>query len=511
MDIAAYCRVSTDTTDQLNSLDAQKRFFEEYTTKTGDNLVRIYADEGISGVKIKNRTEFQRLMRDAKHGLFDMVVVKDISRFARNTVDLLNSTRQLKALGIETQFLTANMTSMGNSEFVLTIFGALAQEESANTSKRVKFGKKINAKKGRVPNLVYGYDKTKGDFFNLTVNEFEAKIVKRIYDLYLNGGYGANKIAQILNGEGIKTKRDYKWSQNSIARILTNEIYTGKIINGKQEVADFLTGIRKDKDESEWYIMDKPELRIIEDDTFVKAAKLLEQRNVSFNINHERQSNKHLYSTLIKCACCGYSFRRTERCYKNTYIKWVCSGRNANGKDSCSNMTKIDEEELTQAIREYFTEILSTRQDAVKKIVAEFNRIYHSKDDNSEYEQELTERLAKAAKSRKKYMDMYEDELITREELREKVSALNIEIEKCENELKLVKYNLSKGDQLEQVLQNTFKDLESILSMEHMTNAQLKRVIDKIVVEEHGKIDVYLKLLSDIGLEQSVLINNSHT
>lgn len=128
-------------------------------------------------------------------------------------------------------------------------------------------------------------------------------------------------------------------------------------------------------------------------------------------------------------------------------------------------MTKIDEEELTQAIQTYFTEILNTRQDAIKNIVAEFNRIYHSKDDNSEYEQELTERLTKATKSRKKYMDMYEDELITRDELREKVSALNIEIERCENELKLVTYNLSKGDQLEQVLQNTFKDLESILSM----------------------------------------------
>ena len=157
MNIAAYCRVSTDKEDQLNSLEAQKEFFSEYTKRTGDNLVRLYADEGISGTKIKNRKEFLRMMADAEHGLFDMVVVKDISRFARNTVDLLQNVRKLKALGIETQFLTANMTSMGNSEFVLTIFGALAQEESANTSKRVKFGKKMNAEKGRVPNIVYGY------------------------------------------------------------------------------------------------------------------------------------------------------------------------------------------------------------------------------------------------------------------------------------------------------------------------------------------------------------------
>ena len=147
MNIAAYCRVSTDKADQLNSLEAQKEFFSEYTKRTGDTLVRLYADEGISGTKIKNRKEFLRMMTDAEHGLFDMVVVKDISRFARNTVDLLQNVRKLKSLGIETQFLTANMTSMGNSEFVLTIFGALAQEESANTSKRVKFGKKMNAEK----------------------------------------------------------------------------------------------------------------------------------------------------------------------------------------------------------------------------------------------------------------------------------------------------------------------------------------------------------------------------
>ena len=123
MNIAAYCRVSTDKADQLNSLEAQKEFFTEYIKRTGGTLVRLYADEGISGTKTKNRTEFRRMMADAEHGLFDTVLVKDISRFARNTVDLLQNVRKLKALGIETQFLTANMTNMGNSEFVLTMFG----------------------------------------------------------------------------------------------------------------------------------------------------------------------------------------------------------------------------------------------------------------------------------------------------------------------------------------------------------------------------------------------------
>ena len=298
MNIAAYCRVSTDKTDQLNSLEAQKEFFSEYTKRTGDTLVRLYADEGISGTKIKNRKEFLRMMSDAEHGLFDMVVVKDISRFARNTVDLLQNIRKLKALGIETQFLTANMTSMGNSEFVLTIFGALAQEESANTSKRVKFGKKMNAEKGRVPNIVYGYDKTIGDYFNLAINEEEAKVIRQIYQWYTEEGYGAAKIANMLNEKGLTTKRNCKWSQNAICRILTNEIYTGKIINGKQEVTDFLTGQRADKDETEWMVVERPELRIIDDQIFEKAGETLHSRHAFFNIKHERQSNKYLFSTL---------------------------------------------------------------------------------------------------------------------------------------------------------------------------------------------------------------------
>lgn len=228
MNIAAYCRVSTDKADQLNSLETQKEFFSEYTQRTGDTLVRLYADEGISGTKIKNRKEFLRMMADAEHGLFDMVVVKDISRFARNTVDLLQNVRKLKALGIETQFLTANMTSMGNSEFVLTIFGALAQEESANTSKRIKFGKKINAEKGRVPNIVYGYDKIIGDYFNLKINEKEAEVIQQMYRWYVEDGYGAAKISQFLNERDWRTKRNCKWSQNGVCRVLTNELYNGQ-------------------------------------------------------------------------------------------------------------------------------------------------------------------------------------------------------------------------------------------------------------------------------------------
>lgn len=511
MKLAAYCRVSTDKEDQLNSLEAQKQFFTEYTQRTGDVLVRLYADEGISGTKIKNRKEFLRMMKDAEQGLFDMVVVKDISRFARNTVDLLQNIRKLKSLGVETQFLTANMTSMGNSEFVLTIFGALAQEESANTSKRVKFGKKLNAEKGRVPNIVYGYNKTIGDYFHLTINETEAGIIRQIYQWYTQEGYGASKIAIMLNERGLKTKRNCQWSQNAICRILTNELYTGKIINGKEEVADFLTGRRAEKDETQWMVVDRPELQIIPPETFEQAQQIMQARGKAFKLNKERQSNKYLFSTLIKCKECGWSFRRTVRTYKNTYVRWVCSGHNGKGANSCPNAVTVDEDELIDVLQEYFTQLLQSKKQVIRHVVQEFQRVYKAKDDNLNYEKELTAQLSKLQKTRQKYMDMYADDLISREELNDKIGGMRKEIDRLENELKMVSYHLTKGDQLEAILQDTFRQIEDIADVRQMTNAQLKRIIQKIEVDSDGNVDIFLRLLGDLGLDETVLICNDQT
>lgn len=511
MNIAAYCRVSTDTSDQLNSLETQKRFFEEYAQSNGHTLVRIYADEGISGTKIKNRTQFQRLMRDAHHGLFQMVVSKDVSRLARNTVDFLQSIRELKALHIEMLFLTSNMSVLGNSEFVLTMLAAIAQEESSNTSKRIKFAKELNAKNGRVPNLVYGYNKTKGDYFNLTINEAEAKIIRRIYGLYIDEGCGASKIAARLNAEGVKTKRDCDWSQNAVSRILSNPLYTGKIINGKQEITDFLTGVRKNKDESDWMVTERPDLRIVDDDSFRQAQKIVGGRKDAFQSKGERHSNRHLFSTLIKCADCGHTFRRIEKTYKNTYVRWVCNGRNMNGAKTCGNRVAIDESELTEALREYFTGVLLGRDDLVRRLRREFTRVYQSKENNESYEQELCGKLLQCEKRRKKYMDMFADDLISREEVRQKVGILNAEIEKLENNLKLIHYNLKKEDRLEDILQNTFKTVEDIISMETLTNANLKRIIEKIIVDHEGNVDIHLRLFGDIGLDEKILISDDRT
>lgn len=501
MNVVAYCRVSTDKSDQLNSLETQKKFFQEYCERNHLNLIKTYADEGISGTKIKNRREFLCMMRDAREGGFEQVLVKDVSRLARNTVDLLQSVRSLRAIHIDTVFITANMQTMGNSEFVLTLLGAVAQEESSNTSKRIKFGKKENASRGRVPNLVYGYDKTAGDYFHLQINMEEAGIVRKIYDWYTKEGYGASKIANMLNESGSRTKRGCLWSQNAIARILKNEIYMGMIVNGKEEIDDFLTGSRRIKEESEWLVTARPELAIISEEQYQKAQSILKNRNTAFCLNKERQSNKYPFSTMLKCSDCGYSFRRlnrthvketrkTENCH-NTYHDWVCSGRNSNGTGSCSNRTKIREEELLQQIQQYLRG-LGLPEDRMKKSV--INKLYQicgQRDDQENDKDQLLSRQNKLKKNRDKLMQLFMDDLISREELKERLDRINRQMEKSRRELKEIEYCTETGKQLKELLQQRFQEMDELLSLKKINNVQMKELVEKILIREDGTVDIY--------------------
>lgn len=500
--VAAYCRVSTDKDEQLLSLKAQKEFFEEYAEKMGYELVGLYADEGISGTKLKNRKQFNRMMQDAESGLFERVYVKDVSRLARNVVDFLQSIRKLKSLNIDCQFITANM-SANDGELTLTILAAVAQEESSNLSKRVKFGKKKNAEKGRVPNLVYGYDKTEGDYFNLGINVQEAEVVKRIFDMYINQGFGANKISQILNRECIKTKRNCNWSQNAICRILSNELYTGKIINGKERVEDFLTGRRVKLEESQQSTVDKPEIAIISKQEFEQAQTLLAQRINTFKANKERHSNKYALSTLIKCGCCDRSFRRIYRKRENSnYIKWGCSTRNSDGAAECNNTTLVDEGELLEEIREYLSAIISSKEKLLEKTINEFKKKYklgHGEANECDFTSEL-ERLKKL---KLKQTKMFEADIISIEELKERTGDINQAIRKVEAELSILQGKTSTFDRLESIVKKYCGSINDILNTGTINNSMLKKVIDKIVVDTDGGIKVYLKLFKDLEIGNS--------
>ena len=509
MKIAAYCRVSTEKEAQIDSLEKQIEFFNEFTKKNGYELYKLYADEGISGKQIKHRKQFQQMMIDAKAKKFAKVVVKDVSRFARNTVDLLQSVRELKSYGVQVDFLNNGEVMEGGSEFILTILGAMAQQESANMSKRVKFGKDITAKKGRVPNLVFGYDKIPDERYTLKINEEEAKIVKEIFESYVYKGIGTPKIAWNLNDRGIRTKKTKsKWVQTSIVRMLKNPIYTGRVTNKKSEVTDFITGTRKGLPEEEWIVVEKPEMRIISDELFNRAQELLEQRSNEFKLNNKREKTEYVFSTLIYCKHCGYSFRRIKRKYTADgpeYIRWVCSGRNSMGVNHCPNTTVIDEEELLNAIKIYLKSIIKNKKDFMKAVEKEFEKITKLRENNERSEESLLKEIEKVTVKKQKYMEMFQNEIINIQELKQYTNPLNEDIARLERELKLITSEIKEKDVLEKELNKTIKIVDDILNNQTITNAMLKTIIDVIEVDSDSNVEVRLKLLNEIGTNEPVI------
>ena len=509
MKIAAYCRVSTEKEAQIDSLEKQIEFFNEFTKKNGYELYKLYADEGISGKQIKHRKQFQQMMIDAKAKKFDKVVVKDVSRFARNTVDLLQSVRELKSYGVQVDFLNNGEVMEGGSEFILTILGAMAQQESANMSKRVKFGKDITAKKGRVPNLVFGYDKIPDERYTLKINEEEAKIVKEIFESYVYKRIGTTKIAWNLNDRGIRTKKTKsKWVQTSIVRMLKNPIYTGRVTNKKSEVTDFITGTRKELPEEEWIVVERPEMRIISDELFNRAQELLEQRSNEFKLNNKRKKTEYVFSTLIYCKHCGYSFRRIKRKYTADgpeYIRWVCSGRNSMGVNHCPNTTVIDEEELLNAIKIYLKSIIKNKKDFMKAVEKEFEKITKLRENNERSEESLLKEIEKVTVKKQKYMEMFQNEIINIQELKKYTNPLNEDIARLERELKLITSEIKEKDVLEKELNKTIKTVDDILNNQTITNAMLKTIIDVIEVDSDSNVEVRLKLLNEIGTNEPVI------
>lgn len=509
MKIAAYCRVSTEKEAQIDSLEKQIEFFNEFTKKNGYELYKLYADEGISGKQIKHRKQFQQMMIDAKAKKFDKVVVKDVSRFARNTVDLLQSVRELKSYGVQVDFLNNGEVMEGGSEFILTILGAMAQQESANMSKRVKFGKDITAKKGRVPNLVFGYDKIPDERYTLKINEEESKIVKEIFESYVYKGIGTTKIAWNLNDRGIRTKKTKsKWVQTSIVRMLKNPIYTGRVTNKKSEVTDFITGTRKELPEEEWIVVERPEMRIISDELFNRAQELLEQRSNEFKLNNKREKTEYVFSTLIYCKHCGYSFRRIKRKYTADgpeYIRWVCSGRNSMGVNHCPNTTVIDEEELLNAIKIYLKSIIKNKKDFMKAVEKEFEKITKLRENNERSEESLLKEIEKVTVKKQKYMEMFQNEIINIQELKKYTNPLNEDIARLERELKLITSEIKEKDVLEKELNKTIKTVDDILNNQTITNAMLKTIIDVIEVDSDSNVEVRLKLLNEIGTNEPVI------
>lgn len=495
MRMCGYARVSTDEERQLDSLEHQTEFFSAFAKAHGHHLVNVYADEGITGRQLKKRDAFNKMMSDSRLGLFDLLVVKDVSRFARNTVDLLTSVRQLKSQGIEILFVNNSQKVLGESEFIITLLGAMAQEESANLSKRVKFGKNINSQKGRVPPRIFGYNRI--DNFTLEVNEEEAATVREIYHLYIDKGYGCRLIAKELESKGMLTKFGYAWNQRNVRRILSNPIYCGHYVNHRYSVPDFLNGGVKPLPESEYYHHERPEWAIVSPERYQQAQDILKQRRVQYGNEYThhtgRYSGRHLFSTMIRCAECGMAFSRRVVHYQNSdYIYWRCPTNNEYTAKRCQNNTIVREDALIQALSDYLKGLVADKNALAQEIVRQYGDQLAQEGQPVDI-QSLEFKKDKLQKKIEKYMDMYANDVIDMDTLKSKTASLKESIEAINNQLIVANGQKQRAITVDEMVEKVCETIENFLSLDSATNQDLRKIIDVISVTKDKQVTIQLK------------------
>lgn len=437
--VCAYCRVSTDSDEQMESYNAQ---VSEYKKKITENpeweFVDIYADAGISGTNVKHRLAFNRMIKDCENGMIDLVITKSISRFARNTVDCLKHVRELKNIGVEVFFEKENIYSFDSKmELVLTMLSSIAQEESRNISENTKWGLRKRFRDGvTVCNTerFLGYDKDENG--NLVINEEQAKIVRRIFREYLDGkGYAA--IGRGLEADGIKTVAGKtKWWDSSIRGILENEKYYGELLLQKTVTVDYLTKKRVDNDNLEpMYRIDNNHEPIISKEMFDLVQQERKRRfEITRGRNEDRRkyTNKYGFSGKLYCEKCGKTLKRRHWNVgtKSEKIVWQCNSY-INGKKNCSEKA-VDDLTLKRAFIQLYNDMVVDKGSFFKVFLENINKVMSKESKVSEInkvtenmgllEQDLSELVQ--LKLRKQIDDKYynrEYERITLE--LEKVSA----------------------------------------------------------------------------------------
>ena len=360
MRVAAYCRVSTDEEDQLNSLDTQVKY---YTGKIAENpnwtMVGIYADEGITGTRTDKREKFLKLMRDCEKGKVDLILTKSTTRFARNTVDSLTWIRKLRAMGIGVYFEEQNLDSLkAENETLLGFFSVMAQSESESISANVKWGIQKRMKNGTYSLRFKMLGLRKGDDGNPYIVADEAEVVRALFRMILDGA-SLGQLKDFLESNNIKTPEGKDvWSISVIRYMLSNEKYVGDVLYQKTFRTDCISKKAKvNRGEVTRYLISNNHPAIIDRDTFNLVQAELARRNNkrkkldSAVTEQGKYSAKYALTELLVCGSCGGSFRRTSKSAKGkTTYYWRCVSRIEHGKTYCKDSAGIEEQMLHEAI-----------------------------------------------------------------------------------------------------------------------------------------------------------------
>ena len=501
--VTFYARVSTDQDEQLNSLENQVQYYTELIkSKPNWTFVPGYIDEGISGTSTRKRDDFNRMIRDAKAGLFDFIITKEISRFSRSTLDSIKYTQELLEHNVGVFFQNDNINTLDtDSEFRLVIMAGVAQDEVRKLSERLKFGFRQAIKNGHVlgNDKLYGYDKKD---CVLTINEEEAKIVQIIFDLYANHRYGTRKISQELLKMGYTSREGNAFNVLTIRHMLENPKYKGWYCGNKTQNIDYRTKKKAFLDESEWVMYPDPDIpAIVSEELWDRANALYKERRNEMMTHSSGASyhNRYPYSTKIICEEHGTTFhRQVLTSAKGSKEVWLCKVYRQQGKAACS-APQIRSSELDQIMAEIFTQMVKDKDAIIDSLVSVITNVPKEVD----YGRLLTHvegEIAATKQKKDRLLDLHIAGAITIEEFKERNDALNVQLKNQESQLAAVQQEQAKVGSQELDIDAIRKELDAQLSFKGEINSALvATILDKIIVKKESTkeeihLDIYLKL-----------------
>lgn len=504
--VTFYARVSSEKDEQLNSLDNQISYYRNFIKKNANwEFVEGYIDEGLSGISTKKRENFHNMVNDAKAGLFDLVITKEITRFARNTLDSIQYTRDLLSYGVGVFFQNDNINTLDeDSELRLTIMSGIAQDELRKLSSRIKFGHQEAIKKNVVlgNSRIFGYRK---DNKRLVIDEKEAEMVRELFTLYATDSYSMKQIEEIFWNKGYRNNNGKRICHSTMSNTISNPKYKGYYVGNKVKIVDMFTKKQKFLPPEEW-VMFKDETgeivpAIVSEELWERANSVLKRRSRDVKNRQNRCNHPNLLTGKMYCTHCGKLYYRKDSKDRkgNVLSRWICSGKINNGADSCPSFTIYEEE-----IKEVLYEVFKDTAEDVRLIIEEYTNMYAeilAKDTSSGELQKLKDRLNLLSKKKSKLLEYNiagqisdRDFVEMNKQISEESAEIYSTIEEMENEINSRAGYKQKIEEIKTILQKA----ESEASNKMIDSAFVNRYIDKIYVTpiDDGTAEISVKIFT---------------
>ena len=485
--VAYYARVSTEKVEQQVSIKHQQEYYEEFIRSNQNwTFSGAYIDDGISGIHAEKREEFQNMIRDAKLGRVDMIITKEISRFARNTLDSIQYTRELLSYGVCVWFQNDGINTIDeDSEFRLTIMAGVAQDELRKLSSRIKFGHARSIQNGVVlGNRIYGYHKKDG---KLTIVPEEAEMIRIIFRDYASGTMSTPKLEKKLWDMGYRNFKGGKINRDVIRNIIKNPKYKGYFCGGKVKIVDMFTKKQEFLPESKWVIFKDDGSRvpqIIDEETWEKANEYMKKRSEAIKSHRTSFKNGNLFTGKIFCANDGAPYWMKQHYVRGKEdVRWVCSYKIKNGADSCSSHG-IRESDLKKVVASLINESSCNIDEVIKEYLNILKKVINNKPDTGIEKERLQNQIDAIKKKKEKILEynlngnIPDEEFISRnKDYTKQIIDLEMEISKLvpeDVELQMVEKQLSKiTEELK-----SFKEVKE----EDINRQIIDKLFDKIVV-----------------------------